>query len=245
MAVQEIRIQRQGGDIGGLLAVPSGSGPFPGVIVIPTVRAFDNFAHYAVERLANEDWVALGVNIFDHPGIPEDPFKRPGSQPDERVLGDLDAGLNLLKNHSLVKNQSIFAWGYCVGGRFSLLWPTYQKGIAGAAAFHGFPTNDTTNPNTPTEPAGRLEHLNVPVIGLFGEADRLVPIKEVDRYRSELTKHGKVFEIQTYPGAEHGWTNPKGPAYKQEAAEDSWRRATQFLRNIASGADPVAARTSR
>ena len=49
MAVQEIRIQRQGGDIGGLLAVPSGSGPFPGVIVIPTVRAFDDFAHYAVE----------------------------------------------------------------------------------------------------------------------------------------------------------------------------------------------------
>jgi carboxymethylenebutenolidase len=100
MAVQEIRIQRQGGDIGGLLAVPSGTGPFPGVIVIPTIRALDDFAHYAVERLANEDWVALGVNIFDHPGIPEDPFKRPGSQPDERVLGDLEESISLITQES-------------------------------------------------------------------------------------------------------------------------------------------------
>ena len=245
MALQEIKIQRQGGDIGGLLAVPSGSGPFPGVIVIPTVRGFDDFAHYAVERLAKDDCVALAVNIFDHPGIPEDPFKRPGSQPDEQVLGDLDAGLNLLKNHALVKNQSIFAWGYCVGGRFSLLWPTYQKEIAGAAAFHGFPTNDTTNPNTPTEPAGRVEQLNVPVIGLFGEADRLVPMTEVERYRSELAKHKKIFEIQTYPGTDHGWTNPKGNAYNQEAAEDSWRRATQFLKNLISGVAPSATKVSK
>ncbi len=232
MAVQQIRIPRQGVDIGGLLAVPQGSGPFPGIVMIPTVRAFDDFAHYAVDRLAGDGWVALGVNIFDHPGIPEDPFKRPGSQPDEQVLTDLDAGLSLLQNHALVKGQPIFSWGYCIGGRFSLLWPTYQKRIAAAAAFHGFPTNDTSNPNTPTEPAGRVEHLHVPVIGLFGEADQLVPIKEADRYRSELTKHKKNFLIHTYPGAGHGWTNPKGAAYNQEAAEDSWQRATQFLNGI-------------
>lgn len=232
MAVREIKIQRQGGNIGGILGVPAGDGPFPGIVVIPTVRALDDFAHDVVERLARENWVALGVNIFDHPGIPEDPFKRPGSQPDQQVLTDLDAGLDFLKNNALVGSQAIFAWGYCIGGRFSLLWPTYQKGIDGAAAFHGFPTNDTSNPNTPTEPAGRVEDLHVPVIGLFGESDRLVPIKEVDRYRSELKKHGKEFEIHTYAGTDHGYTNPKGPAYNKDSAEDSWQRATQFLRRL-------------
>ena len=232
MAVQEIKIQRQGGTIGGILGIPSADGTFPGIVVIPTVRGLDDFVHDVVERLAKEDWVALGVNIFDHPGVPEDPFKRPGAQPDQQVLTDLDAGLSFLRNNSLVGSQPIFAWGYCIGGRFSLLWPTYQKGIAGTAAFHGFPTNDINNPNTPAEPAGRMEDLHVPVIGLFGEADRLVPIKEVDRYRSELEKHNKEFEIVTYAGVEHGYTNPKNPSYNKDAAEESWQRATQFLRRL-------------
>ena len=71
--------------IGGLLALPAGQGPFPGVIVIPTIRALDEFAKDVVERLATENFVALAVNFFDHPGVPEDIFKRPGAQPDDQV----------------------------------------------------------------------------------------------------------------------------------------------------------------
>jgi carboxymethylenebutenolidase len=162
--------------------------------------------------------------------VPEDPFKRPGAQPDRQIFEDLDGGLQLLKADPRVKGQPIFAWGYCLGGRFALLWPTYQPEITAAAAFHGFPTNDTGNPNTPTEPAGRVEHLRIPVIACFGESDRLVAMTEVERFRREVLKHKKPVEIHTYPGADHGWTNPKAPAYRQEAAEDCWRRATQFLK---------------
>ncbi len=229
MAAQQVRISREGGDIGGLLAVPEVEGSFPGVVVIPTIRGLDDFARYVVERLAGDGFAALAVDIFDHPGVPSDPFKRPGSQPDERTLGDLDAGLSMLQSHRAVGGQPICVWGYCIGGRFALLWPTYQPSLAAAAAFHGFPTNDTSNRNTPTEAAGRVEHLRVPVIACFGEADRLVPMLEVERYRGELTKHGTDFEVHTYPGADHGWTNPKGDPYRQDAAEDCWEKARKFL----------------
>lgn len=205
--------------------------------MIPTIKALDDFAGDVVERLAAENFVALGVNIFDHPGVPEDPFKRPGSQPDARVLGDLDAALAMLRSYPFVGEQPVFAWGYCLGGRFAMLWPTYQKDLAGAASFHGFPTaspalppNDTHNPNTPTQPIERVKYLQSPVIAFFGEADRLVPIKDVNDYRKALETQGKVFEVHTYPGADHGWTNAKGPAYRKEAAEDCWRRAVEFLR---------------
>jgi carboxymethylenebutenolidase len=235
MAIQDVRIPRQGGDIGGILATPEVDGQFPGVVMIPTVRGLDEFAHYVVERLAGDGFAALGVNIFDHPGVPEDPFKRPGALPDELTLGDLEAARQFLKGHPSVGGQPISAWGYCIGGRFSLLWATYQPELAAAAAFHGFPTNDTSNPNTPTEAAGRVAEQRVPVIGCFGEADRLVPMSEVERYRGELEKHSKDFEIHTYAGADHGWTNPKMPAYVQEAAEDCWDQARRFLtRRIAA-----------
>ncbi len=230
MPIEKVRIPRGDTTVGGILAAPRGPGPFPGIVMIPTIKALDDFAVDVVEWLAAENFVALGVDIFDHPGVPEDPFKRPGSQLDERVLGDLDAALALLRSHSLVGNQAVFAWGYCIGGRFAMLWPSYQKDLAGAASFHGFPTNDTRNPNTPTQPVERVKHLQSPIIAFFGEADRLVPMKDVDDYRRELQAQGKVFEVHTYPGADHGWTNLKAPAYRQEAADDCWRRSMEFLR---------------
>ena len=92
----------------------------------------------------------------------------------------------------------------------------------------------TPNPNTPTQPVERVSFLRTPVIAFFGEADRLVPSKDVDDYRNALTTHKKDFEVHTYPGADHGWTNAKGPAYRQEAAEDCWRRSLEFLRRRAT-----------
>ena len=234
MPLEKVRIPRGDTTVGGILAAPRGLGPVPGIVVIPTIKALDDFAADVVERLAAENFVALGVDIFDHPGVPEDPFKRPGSQPDERVLGDLDAALAMLRSHPLVGEQPVFAWGYCLGGRFAMLWPTYRKDLAGAASFHGFPTNDTRNPNTPTQPIGRVQHLQSPVIAFFGEADRLVPMKDVDDYRRELKAHDKVFEVHSYPGADHGWTNVKAPAYRKEPADDCWRRSMEFLRRHAA-----------
>ena len=152
MAIENVRIPSGSSTIGGLLALPPGQGPFPAVIMIPTIRALDEFARDVIERLATENFVALAVNFFDHPGVPEDIFKRPGAQPDEQVLGDLNGALAMLRQHPRVGDQPVFAWGYCLGGRFAMLWPTFQNELAGALSFHGFPTNDTKNPNTPTQP---------------------------------------------------------------------------------------------
>lgn len=230
MAIENVRIPSGASTIGGLLAAPQGRGRFPAVIMIPTIRALDEFARDVIEKLAGENFVALAVNFFDHLGVPEDIFKRPGAQPDEQILGDLDAALAWLRQHPLVGDQSVFAWGYCLGGRFALLWPTYQHELAGALAFHGFPTNDTSNPNTPAQPVDRVPFLQTPVMAFFGEADHLVQPKDVDDYRRALAAHKKDFEVHTYPGADHGWTNEKGPAYRQPAADDCWRRSLEFLR---------------
>jgi carboxymethylenebutenolidase len=235
MAAQQVRIPRAEASIGGLLAMPEVEGTFPGVVVIPTIRGLDPFIQSVAERLADDGFVALAVNIFDHPGVPEDPFKRPGAQPDDEILQDLDAAFSMVKSHASVQADAISAWGYCIGGRFALLWPTYQPQLVAGAAFHGFPVNDTGNPNTPTEAAGRCHELSVPVIACFGEADRLVPMSAVERYRTELQRAGRDFEIHTYPGADHGWTNPKLEPYREAAAEDCWDRARKFItRRIAA-----------
>jgi carboxymethylenebutenolidase len=241
MAAQQVRIPRQPNDIGGLLAVPAVEGRFPAMVVIPTIRGLDEFIQEVVEQLANEGFVALAVNIFDHPGVPEEIFKRPGAQPDPEILGDLDAAYEMLKADARVIPEAICAWGYCIGGRFSLLWPTYRPELAGGAAFHGFPTNDTSNPNTPTEPAGRVSQLKVPVIANFGGADKLVPISEVNRYQDALKTHGADAEVHVYEGRDHGWTGRKNPAYDEGDANLAWRRSVQFLTKRIAAKTQVAA----
>ncbi len=89
--LRDVRIPRKPADIAGVLAVADGPGPFPGVVVIPGIMALNPFARSVVERLAREGFAALAVDYFDHPDVPAEPMKRPGSQPDERVLGDLEA----------------------------------------------------------------------------------------------------------------------------------------------------------
>src|SRR5438093_12622771 len=137
MAIENVRIPSGASTIGGRLALPAGRGPFPGVVMIPTIRALDEFAGYVVERLATENFVALAVNFFDHPGVPGDIFKRPGAQPDDQVLGDLNAALAMLRQHSLVRDQPIFAWGYCLGCRLGMLCPRFQNALARVSSCHG------------------------------------------------------------------------------------------------------------
>jgi dienelactone hydrolase len=82
MAIENFRIPSGSSTIGGILAVPEGPGPIAAVIMTPTIRGLDDFAEDVVERLAGENFVALAVNFLDHPGVPQDIFKRPGAQPE-------------------------------------------------------------------------------------------------------------------------------------------------------------------
>lgn len=242
MAARGVRIPRQGGDIGGLLAVPEGSGRSGGVVVIPAVRGLDDFVSHVVERLAGDGFAALAVDIFDHPGVPDNPRERPGAQPDEQILGDLDAARAMLQGLAQVDGDSIFAWGYCIGGRFALLWPTYQSGLAGSVSFHGFPTNEI-NDKTPTEPTGRLAQLTVPIMAFFGDADVAVPISEVERYKRDIaqTSKGDLVQVTVYEGANHMWTSPMNPdRYIEKYAEDCWRRGVDFMRDRMRARKPAA-----
>jgi carboxymethylenebutenolidase len=70
MPLEKVRIARGEMSVRGILAAPGGPGPFPGIVMIPTIKALDDFAADVVERLAAEKFVTLGVDIFDHLGVP-------------------------------------------------------------------------------------------------------------------------------------------------------------------------------
>ena len=46
---------------------------------------------------------------------------------------------------------------------------------------------------------------------------------------AELTKHGKVHEFHSYPGANHAFMNARVERYHAEPAQDSWPKTLAFF----------------
>jgi dienelactone hydrolase len=55
------------------------------------------------------------------------------------------------------------------------------------------------------------------ILALHGEADSMVPPEQVDAFRKEMTAADVDFELVSYPGAKHGFTNPDAGSYGMEA----------------------------
>jgi carboxymethylenebutenolidase len=67
------------------------------------------------------------------------------------------------------------------------------------------------------------------LIGLFGEADGNPSPADMRKLDAELTKHGKIHEFHSYPGANHAFMNARGDRYHAEAAQDSWPKTLAFF----------------
>ncbi len=75
----------------------------------------------------------------------------------------------------------------------------------------------------------RLTPVNVPILGLFGEDDRGIPVESVRRFEQTLEMLGKNYEIEIYPDAKHAFADPASANYNAAIAERAWARALAFL----------------
>ena len=72
-----------------------------------------------------------------------------------------------------------------------------------------------------------------------GADDPFVPPPEVAAFQDEMRKAGADYEIVSYGGAVHGFSNPgagndpsRGAAYQKEADQRSWRAMRDFLGEV-------------
>ena len=69
------------------------------------------------------------------------------------------------------------------------------------------------------------------MLGLYGEKDTGIPVKDVEAMREALKKeNNKSCEIVVYPGAPHAFFADYRPSYKKEAAEDGWKRMLAWFK---------------
>ena len=78
--------------------------------------------------------------------------------------------------------------------------------------------------------------INCPVFGAFGEADHIISLADVQRFRNSLEAHRKSYDIHVYEGAPHGWLNDTMPGrYRKAEAQAGWAAQQRFLTDVFAG----------
>ncbi len=211
--------------VSGWLAKPRGAKKgLPALIVIHEWWGLNDNVREEAERLAAEGYVALAVDLYGGQAATEVPAAMKLSQ--ALTANPAPAEDNLRQAYAYLTGEQaaprVGSIGWCLGGRWSLrsalLMP---KDIDATVIFYG----------SVNVPEAALEPLAMPILGLFGSKDPVIPLPTVAAFEANMKKLGKNAEIHIYEGAQHGFANPSsGAAYEPVAAEDAWGRATAFLR---------------
>lgn len=213
------------------VARPVGDGQLPGVLVIHDNRGLYEHYREITRRLARLGYVALAPDLLtpvgggESYGTDEEKVAALGTLDRAEMVEDLLASLAELGSLPSVWPDRLGVVGFCFGGAMAWLVATQAPaGLAAAVSFYGL------NP-----PLGEIPNIRAAVLGIFGELDDRVNAGIPDTEKA-MVAADKLFEIEIYPGAEHGFHNDTTERYHPEAARAAWARCVDFLeRHLSRG----------
>jgi carboxymethylenebutenolidase len=223
----EITLKSGDEDIKAFLAEPDGKGPFPGVVVIQEWWGLTDWIKDNAKRLAEQGYVALAPDLYrgkvtDNPMVARQLLT---GLPQDRAVRDLKAAAANLAGRANVRKDRIGSIGWCMGGGYSLQLALNDPSIRACVMCYGRVVTD----------AKALQPLKASVLGVFGEQDMGIPIKEVRKFEESAKQDGKSVQIFTYE-AGHGFMRPgNNPAYREPAAKDAWKQIDKFFAQNLAG----------
>jgi len=230
-----------GGGISAVRALPKAKGKRPAVIILHERYGIDRHTKELTARLAQAGFVGFAPDLFHRYSGDRKAVLR-GEQrvdlTDEGALADLNAAVDYLKKLKEVDIEKIAIIGVCQTGRQPVLVAANRDDIAGVVVLYGAIGGREWQGSElrPTPIEDLVAKVNCPVLGVFGEADHIISVDDVARFRNCLEKYNKSCHIRIYRDAPHGWLNDTMPGrYRKEAANDAWKLMMTFLKKCFSG----------
>lgn len=204
----------------------------PGVVVVHEWMGLGDYAKGRATKLAELGYVAFAADIYGKGIRAKDP--KEAGQLAGKYKGDLPllrsrarAAFDTLAKNSRVDTTKIFAIGYCFGGTTALELARSGAPLAGTVSFHG---------GLATKDPADAKSIKGPVLALHGAADPYVPPAEVAAFQKEMSDAKVDWQLVSYAGAVHAFTNPgagsdpsKGAAYDAKADRRSWEAMKAFF----------------
>jgi carboxymethylenebutenolidase len=233
------RIAVAGGEMPGFFARPKGGETPPVVLVAMEVFGLHEYIRDVVRRLGKLGAFAVAPDYYfrsgvDLTGIADISQLMPivNAKPDAELMSDLDATVAWAKAQGGdIDRLGII--GFCRGGRAVWEYCAASDVPKAGVAFYGSLVDPAAQqsrwPQSPLDLAARMK---APVLGLYGGADASIPAAQVEEMKARLAAAGKTADFHIYPEAPHGFHADYRPSYRKEAAEDAWRRMTDWLRRF-------------
>jgi dienelactone hydrolase len=215
------------------VARPAGPGPYPTVLIAPTVRGPTPLEHAKADALAAAGYLAVVIDNYGK---------------DQRDLGDrafdlmnaLLAERATLRRHLLdtlafvqglegADTTRIAAIGYCFGGLCVLdLARTGTDAVKGVISIHGVFQPPNLGPQSP---------IKAKVLALHGWDDPLATPEAVLTLTKELTDAGADWQLHAYGHTVHAFTNPEANMpgrgmYSATADARSTAAVSRFLAEV-------------
>jgi dienelactone hydrolase len=232
---QLIDYQQGGVDLQGYLAYDdSQQGPRPGVLICHEWWGLNDYPKHRAEQLAQLGYVAFALDMYGK-GVtattPQDAMKLSQIADDRYLIRQrAAAALDLLRKQPQCDPAKVAVIGYCFGGMVALELARGGADVAAVVSFHGSLASPLANDDQP---------IKARILVCTGADDAFVPPKDVEDFKDEMRKDGADYQIISYGGAVHAFTNPdadkvgmKNVAYNAAADKRSWAAMRAFFDEV-------------
>jgi dienelactone hydrolase len=209
-------------------------GKRPGVLVVHEWWGHNEHARNQAIRLAKAGYVGFALDMFGKGKVTTHPkdaqaFVAEATKDWPTEKARFDAALAELRRLPQVDATKIAAIGYCFGGGVALDAARSGEDLAAVATFHGSLSSKQT----------AKKGIKPRILVMTGADDPMIDAAAVDAFKKEMTAAGARFQVISYPGAKHGFTNPDadkkgvpGLAYNAQADRESWQALVKFLGDV-------------
>ena len=231
--LRTIEYEHDGVTLRGELALPTGAGPHPGLLVMHDARGLGSLVRRRSRELAAQGYVAFatdmygGGRLFENARESGELLKALHEKPQrlrERVL----AGFEVLKAQSQSDASRIGALGFCFGGQCVLELARSGADVKAVVSFHGL-----LGTRMPAEPGV----VKAKVLALTGMQDPYAPAAAVEAFQKEMAAASVDFHLTVYGQGYHAFSDPEavqmtnipGIRYDSLLEKLSWSQATAFI----------------
>lgn len=210
------------GKMRGYLVQPTGSGPFPAILVVHENRGLNPHIEDVARRAAVEGFLALAPDglspVGGYPGNDDDGRTMQAALDKDKLFTDLLNSARFVKAHALSTGK-LGATGFCYGGGVvNSLAVVMGAELNAGVPFYG------------RSPApGEVAKIRAALLVHYAEEDPRINAT-MSEYRAALEANRVPFEMHTYEGTKHGFHNNSTPRFHEAQAKLAWERTVAFFR---------------